>query len=424
MRSGDVVRGYVSLALRVERLLPGAVGRYGPLPAVSSGIPRAWTVARDAAVLAAALPAAGLGARRERFLRGQLVAVEWTGRRLAGQDVPFAAEVAATYQARVGPGSVDAYRQAQRELDVLLPGPGPLADRLREHRKRDVIPPALLEPALRDACDVLRERTRAAVALPDAERVEFHVVDDAPWTALHRYLGGFRSRIAVHRGAGLRRSRLLQLVAHEAYPGHHTECCRKEAGLVAAGWDEHRIVLACSPQSLVAEGAAEIGLDVLVGPRWGAMAAEVLAGVGPALDAERVERIEAATAVLSRARLDAALLLHGGRASAEDVLAHLRRWMLVDDARARQVLRFLRHPLWRAYVATYVEGAALMRRWWELDPRPERFRRLLDEPFTPAGVRAETIGADVPQKPDYSDERPTIGSTDGVACAMSGSPFC
>jgi hypothetical protein len=70
--------------------------------------------------------------------------------------------------------------------------------------------------------------------------------------------------------------------------------------------------------------------------------------------------------------------------------------MLVPEKRARQSLRFLSHPLWRAYTSTYVEGYRLLRSW--LDARPagtgvgERFVRLLDEPLTPGRLAAETAG--------------------------------
>ena len=39
-----------------------------------------------------------------------------------------------------------------------------------------------------------------------------------------------------------------------------------------------------------------------------------------------------------------------------------------DDVRARQMLRFLSSPLWRAYTSTYVEDYRLLRGW--LDARP------------------------------------------------------
>jgi hypothetical protein len=386
------VREYLLLALRLDRLRPGSVGD----GAAGLGVqvrdePRASpsSLVRAAGRLAAELPALGLDPGRERFLAAQLTALEWTARRLAGQGVPFVQEVRTVFDTRTALGAEDDYRDAHRRLAALLPGTGSVADRWARHRAADEVPPDMLLRAVEALSEVLRERVRAAGLLVGPDRVEYRVVDDAPWGALHQYLGGSRSRITINVGARPRRMQLLQLLAHEAYPGHHTERCHKEKGLVAAGWDEHRLVLTNSPQALLAEGAAELGLRAVVGPGWGRAAAQVLGELGLGFDGDLAERIEDVRGVLARVRQDAALLLHEYRAPPGEVLAYLRRWMLVDDTRAAQVLRFLRHPLWRAYTTTYVEGAALVGRWWERDPRPDRFRRLLDEPLTPAAVRAE-----------------------------------
>ena len=81
-------------------------------------------------------------------------------------------------------------------------------------------------------------------------------------------------------------------------------------------------------------------------------------------------------------------MLHDEHRDGDEVTAFLRRWLLVNDTRARQMLRFLSSPLWRAYTSTYVEGYRLLRGW--LDDRPagvstaERFGRLLDEPLIPS----------------------------------------
>jgi hypothetical protein len=361
------------------------------LPAQVRAEPRASaaSLVRAAGRLAAELPAAGFAPDRERFLAAQLAALECTARRLAGQAVPFVREVALVFDTRTAMGDEDRYRDAHRRLAALLPGTGPVADRWASHRAADEVPPDRLLPAVRALSGLLRERVRAAGLLAGPEEVEYRLVDAAPWAALHQYLGDHRSRITINAGARPRRAQLVHLLAHEAYPGHHTERCRKEDGLVAAGWDEHRLVLTNSPQALVAEGAAEIGLRAAVGPGWGPTTAEVLAELGLGFDGELAEAVEDAAGVLVRVRQDAALLLHAQRAPTEDVLGHLRRWLLVSDQRAGQILQFLRHPLWRAYTTTYVEGAALARRWWERDPRPERFRWLLDEPCTPAALRAD-----------------------------------
>ena len=109
-------------------------------------------------------------------------------------------------------------------------------------------------------------------------------------------------------------------------------------------------------------------------------------------DGERAQAISEASAALGDVRQDAALMLHDEHRDVDDVVAFLQRWLLVNDVRARQTLRFLSSPLWRAYTSTYVEGYRLLRGW--LDARPadvtltERFGRLLDEPLIPSALRA------------------------------------
>ena len=386
MRAAEVVREYLTIAAGLDRLLPGFLDSYGPRPERASTPPE---LVRAAGRLVRVLPDVVEPARAD-FLRGQLVACEWAARRLTGQAVPFAVEVRAAFGVRIGPGSEDVYRAAHRELDALLPGPGPLADRLAAHRRREEVPRERLPDAVRAMSAALRERTAAGVDLPGRERVTHRIVDDAPWSALHRYLGDFASVVTVNAGARLRASQIAPLVAHEIYPGHHTERCRKEAGLVDRGWGEHRAVLASTPQSLVGEGAAELGLDAVVGPGWGTWAEGVLAAVGVMFDGELAERVAAATAPLARVRQDAALLVHERRKPDGEVLAHLKRWSLVDESRARAVLRFVADPLWRAYTTTYVEGPDLLRPWWARGPSGERLRRVLDEPLTPWAIRAES----------------------------------
>ena len=142
-------------------------------------------------------------------------------------------------------------------------------------------------------------------------------------------------------GAG----RLPRLVAHEAYPGHHLECSRGEAA-VAAGRVELGVSLLGSPQTVVSEGLAECGLGTAVGPGWGPWAAGVLADVGVSLDGRLAERLDPLLAVLRRVRVDAALLLHDGGAPTSERIAaaeeHLRRWLLLDAARARRVVGLAR----------------------------------------------------------------------------------
>ncbi|APU12897.1 DUF885 domain-containing protein [Actinoalloteichus fjordicus] len=404
MDGNQLVREYLLLGLRFDRLVEGFVDAYTGDPRLRrqvDGEPRPvpGVLASRAAELRAELPSVGLDVGRTRFLAAQLTALECSGRRLAGEPIGFVDEVEAYFQVRITPGDQDVYRAAHVELDSLLPGSGSLPDRLAELRRRDEVPPHRLEGCVVELSGALRELVRGRYGLPDQERVEYQVVSDKPWSGFNYYLGDYRSRVAINADIGHRMAHLAHLVAHESYPGHHTEHCRKEAGLLGRqGFEEQALFLVNTPQCLMAEGLADLGLHAIIGPGWGPWTAEIMADLGLRMEGELVERVETARAGLLGVRQDAALMLHDRGADEEEVVAFLRRWLLISDRRARQSLRFIADPLWRAYTTTYVEGYRLLRSWLDLRPAAEplasRYLRLLDEALVPESVRVETAAAE------------------------------
>jgi hypothetical protein len=392
-----LVRDYLLLGLRLGRHIDGFVDCWFGDPGLARQAGAETPVppgqlAEDAARLLAGVADSGLAAQRQRFLAAQLSALRCTARRLAGADIPFRAEVAACFELDIGLGDTDHYAAAQDAIADLLPGHGDLADRLEAVRERNRVPPERLRTAVQAVSDQLRALVRPAFGLPAAERVEFEVVRDRPWNAFNRYLGGLRSVVTLNAVAGRDLAALPLLAAHEAYPGHHTEHCLKEAGLVRErGQGEHVISLVNTPQCVLAEGAAEVGLAALLGPGWGQWTERVLAEQGLPLEGELMERLHVELSRLFPARQDAALLLHDRGADPEEVIVHLRRWLLISDGRARDMVRFLTDPLWRAYTSTYVEGARLVRGWLAggAGTPAARLGRLLREPLLPAQLQAE-----------------------------------
>jgi hypothetical protein len=395
----DVPLEYVRLGLRFDRLESGFVDAYTGDPSIRARVgdepaPSPRQLRDQARSLLRELDAAGLPEERARFLRGQLAALECTARKMSGEPVGFLDEVRSYFQVDAVLGDESAYAAAHAELDTLLPGNGSLAERYAEHRRREECPPDRLEAAVLALSSALRDRVRGRYGLPEAETVRYEVVTDKPWSGFNYYEGDYRSRVAINADLPHRLAMLPHLVAHESYPGHHTEHCRKERGLVErADRVEHTVFLVNTPECLMAEGLADLGVQASVGAGWGPWAAEILGDLGLRFDGHLAERIWAVVAPLNRVRQDAAIMLHDQGADVDDVSAHLQRWSLVTPERATQQLRFLTHPLWRAYTSTYVEGYDLLSRW--LDARSaeqtveERFLRLLDEPLTPRAVAAE-----------------------------------
>jgi hypothetical protein len=306
--------------------------------------------------------------------------------------VGFVEQVEAYFQARPTMGDEASYADAHRQLAALLPGDGPLGERYAAYRKATETPPDRLREAVDAWSSLLRDRVRAEYPLPTAERVEYEIVGDKPWSGFNYYLGDFRSKVAINSDLPVGLGVLPQLVAHESYPGHHTEHCRKEHLLAARA--EMHIFLVNTPECLMAEGLADLGLLALgLEAGWGALATDLYADLGIRYDGERAEALGAAATQLGPLLQDAALLLHDQGAAEDDVVAYLQRWGLQPPERARKSIQFLTDPLWRAYVSTYVEGERLLRGWLEARPAgqavAERFVRLLDEPLTPEAVRAD-----------------------------------
>lgn len=411
--SASLVTEYLMLGLRFDRVEEGYVDSFTGDPALKRAVesepqPDPADLVRQAERLLTELPA-GLDDARSAFVGAHLRALACAGRKFAGEEVGFVDEVEAYFDVRIAKGDPERYRQAHAQLDDAIGGSGDLAERVQAYRAAEEIPPARLEECIHAFSSALRDRVRATFPLPARETINYEVVTDKPWSGFNYYLGEYRSTVAVNADLKQQMSNLPRLVAHESYPGHHTEHCRKEAGLVEGkGQAEQTIFLVNTPQCLMAEGLADLALYAAVGDGatgeghgasgatgggqgWGGWATDIYADLGLRFDGERAEKVSAATAALADVRQDAALMLHDEHRDVDVVVDFLKRWLLVNDERARQMLRFLSSPLWRAYTSTYVEGYRLLRGW--LDDRPagvgltERFGTLLDEPLIPSSLR-------------------------------------
>jgi hypothetical protein len=386
----DVVTSYLSLGLRLGRHVDGLVDAYfGPLELaeqVESEEPRdpAELVA-DAVELLDELGGAGLEAQRTRWLRAQLVGLETVARKLAGEQVSYEDEVERCYGIRPQRVREDVFAAAHEELDAALPGAGPLAERYHAWREGNGLQGKSLAGVVESLTSDFRDRTEALVGLPAGESIEVDYVSDEPWAAFNYYLGGLRSRIAVNTDVSLTPTFVTELIAHETYPGHHTEHTWKEELFVKQrDQPEETILLIGTPQSTIAEGIASLSAEVLLGDDEQEVTASHVAGLGVVYDAEVSRAVQRARVPLEDVPGNAAFLLHADGGSAEDAHAYLRRWGLHSEKRATQSVRFITDPVWRSYSTTYTDGRRVCRDWVAGDP--SRFKRLLTEQLTPADL--------------------------------------
>ena len=394
MTEPGVVERYVRLGLSLGRHVEGFVDAYYGPPAwaeEAEARPPAPPEAlrTEAARLVADLDAGvdDLDPVRRRWLRAQAVGLHTSTRRLAGEDLGYVEEVEASYGVRPEAVPEDELAAAHQRLEGAVPGTGPLRERVIAWREAQAVPVELLEPAMRSLLDDLRERTDRAFGLPEGEQVELELVTDRPWSGFNWYLGDLRSRVSVNVDLPVLSPTLGHLMAHEAYPGHHTEHTRKEAGLVRARHQlEETVFCVGTPQCLLAEGLADLGLEVLVGERSEPWLAGHLAPLGIRYDAEVAAAVADAGQALADVRGNMALALHAEGRPVEEVVAYAERWALLPRNRAEKAVQFLTDPTWRAYVHCYSDGLRLCRTWTAGDP--QRFQRLLTEQLTPADLAA------------------------------------
>ena len=388
MSADDLIERYLALGLALGRHIDGLVDAYYGPPELAARAdaepPQPPPRLRDTArrLLADLDADADLEPSRRRWLRAQVNGLRTTAAKLAGDPIGYTDEVEACYGVRPQRVPEDAFAAAHRALDEVVPGTGPLAQRYIAWREAQVAPVDKLEAAVASLADDLRTRTHDRFGLPDGEHVDWALVRNQPWAGFNYYLGGLRSRVVINVDLPVLTPTLAHLVAHESYPGHHTEHTRKEVGLVRRRRRlEETIFLVGTPQCLLAEGLADLGLEVVMGRRPEATVAEHLRPLGLPYDAEVVARVAESGEALGHVRGNAALLLHEDGVDRGTAVAYIERWALVPRARAEKAVDFLTDPTWRAYMTCYVEGLPRCRRFVGGDPA--RFERLITEQLLP-----------------------------------------
>ncbi|HEX5502955.1 MAG TPA: hypothetical protein VFW96_10050 [Thermomicrobiales bacterium] len=368
-------RRYLLLGLRLGRHVDGLVDAYYGPPELAeqanAGEPvAAAALAEEADALLAEVP--------DGWLADQLRGLRAYAGVLAGEGLSYVDEVERCYGVRPVRTDEAVYAAAHEALDDLLPGDGSLLERREAWKTRNRLDGERLFPLLRDLLADLRRRTIEAFGLPDDEEIVLEPVDGEPWWAFNYYQGGLVSRVVVNVDLPTTVADAVHLAAHEGYPGHHTEHAWKERLLVQEGGRlEESILLVPTPQSIVSEGIAEVGPEILLDDDALAQLQRLLAEHGIDYDAQRARAIDEALEPLRTVSVDAALLIHEEGRSTDEAQAYIQRWSLVEAERAAHGVAFVTDPTWRAYTINYSAGRDVCRAWVGGDPA--RFRRLLTE---------------------------------------------
>jgi hypothetical protein len=330
---------------------------------------------------------------RHGYLARQTAALRSRLRILRGEKLSFDEESTAIYDALSPHYDAGHYEALLTTLDEALPGEGAVSERLDAFRERFVVPREKIDEVFQRAIDEGRSRTAAHIALPEEESFTVEYVTGKTWSGYNWYQGSFRSLIQVNVEFPIYIERAVDLACHEGYPGHHVYNVLLEKNLVRdRGWVEFSVYPLFSPQSLIAEGSANYGIEMAL-PRGERVEFErrelfPLAGLDRG-EAERYYHVFELTHRLSYAGNDAARRYLDGEIGADEAVDWLRRYALMPPERARQRIGFF--DKYRAYVINYNVGLDMVRRWIEASSesgtqRWAVFRDLLSSPRLPSDL--------------------------------------
>ena len=387
----SISQEYVAIAFGIERHCPGFVDAYfGPpeikAQALAGEAPSLAALVERIATLRGQLAASDYPQRRKAYLGAQLTGMATSARGLSGEELPYREQVRGCFDIEPNFTPEEQFEDALERLDALLPGTGPLDARMAAWKKRFEVHSDVAFTMIARIADEARRRTAAFVELPAGEHVDFALVSDKPWSGYNWYLGERRSLVEINTDLPTRANVLPGLVCHEAYPGHHTEHALKEHALFEGkSWGEHAIQLINTPECVISEGIATLADEIIFGDDlapWMASNLFPLAHIDA--DPELLVQINEASRGLAALSGNAALLLHEQGKNPENVVRYLMRYGLRSEKEARQSLRFLSDPLWRAYTFTYDAGRQLLGRWVHRGDKYARFRTLLEEQIYPS----------------------------------------
>lgn len=333
---------------------------------------------------------------RRQYLARQVEALGARVRMLAGDRLTFDEESRALYDA-VAPANSDEYFQGLLDqLETRLPGDGPLVDRYELFRGDFVIPPDRLDGVFDAAISECRGRTLEHIELPEGESFTVEFVTDKSWSGYNWYQGNYQSLIQVNTDLPIYIDRAIDLACHEGYPGHHVYNVLLEHRLVNdRGWREFTVYALFSPQSLIAEGTANYGIDVAF-PDEERLAFEQdvlfpLAGIDSGRAGEYYQ-VQALVEGLAYAGNEAARRYLNGDADRAATIAWLSRYAMSSPPRAEQRVRFF--DQYRSYVINYNLGKDLVKQYIESrggvadqpDVRWREFSALISSPRLPSGL--------------------------------------
>jgi hypothetical protein len=331
--------------------------------------------------------------QRATWMSRQLTAFSRRIKIFGGEKSSFDQEALELFGVTPPKNSEEHFKQLLAQLDSVLPGTGTVEKRADELTKHFIIPKEKLDTVFKTAIAEARRLTKEKIELPGNEHFTMEYVTGKTWSGYNWYKGNYNSLIQINTDLPIYIERAIDLACHEGYPGHHVYNMLLEKNLYRdKGWVEVSLYPLFSPQSLIAEGSANYGIQVAFpGEAMKNYAKQVLmplAGLDTT-NADAYFTLLELKSKLNYARNEAARGFIDGTMTEADALKWLETYSLMTPAGAAKSLSFVKK--YRSYVINYNYGLDLVKQHIEKNggvesapqKRWELFTKLLSNPVLP-----------------------------------------
>ena len=332
-------------------------------------------------------------AMRAGWMSSQLIAFGRRIRIFSGQAASFDEESKDLFGVTAPLHDENYFKNIVAKLDSSMPGKGTISERFQNMAKRFIIPKDKLDTVFKTAIAEARKRTLAHYALPKTENFSLEFLNNKPWGGYNWYKGNYHSVIQINTDLQIFIERAIDVASHESYPGHHVYNMLLEKNLYRGkGWVEISLYPLFSPQSLIAEGSANYGIEVAFpGKEKNRFAKEVLLPLA-GLDTTGLDIYFEAISLksaLNFVRNEVGRGLINKTMDEKEAMRWLMEYGLSNEETAAKSISFIKK--YRSYIINYNYGQELVKNYIEskggtitaLNKRWELFGQLLSNEVTP-----------------------------------------
>ena len=331
---------------------------------------------------------------RKNYQIGIIKAVLTRLKVLNAEQISFIDECESIYQFTPEVKEYEYFDSLIIEIDKQLVGDEVLPIKLANYRNKFKLKFSKIDEAFRKSVKETKRITSEHINLPDSESVKIEYVDGAPWSAYNWYQGNFKSLIQVNTQSDIHLERVLDLAAHESYPGHHVYySIRDKMYYQDSGFVEFSIYTLFSPVSFLAEGTAVYGNDlVFPGDKKIEFIRNEITGKYNYSFEELKEYFELLDLLskLDEVQITIARDFIDKKISNEVALQYLQKYGLESESSAYRRLDFIRR--YRSYIINYTAGRKLVAYYIDkkagsdINKKWQVYKEILENPYLPSDL--------------------------------------